>query len=168
MQTPATDSVTPDTATSEVATTQRHGVIVVGVDGSIESKHALEWAIVEARLRGAKIHAVMGWMSPYRFVGLDATVAPPMDDVEDQAEKVLHHTIEKAVGEGSDRPVIEPILAYGSASSVLIHASERADLLVVGARGFGGFLGLILGSTADQVVKHAKCPVVVVRDRTSA
>jgi nucleotide-binding universal stress UspA family protein len=153
--------------------TGQFGYIVVGIDGSRESKVALQWAVAEAKLRGATVRAVMAWMSPYRFVGLDASVAPPMDDIEEQAEKTLAHTIAKALGDNADGSpaldvrLVESVVSRGSPSTVLLDASKGADLLVVGARGFGGFLGLILGSTADQVVKHATCPVVVVRGEDS-
>jgi nucleotide-binding universal stress UspA family protein len=44
----------------------------------------------------------------------------------------------------------------------LINASKEADLVVLGSRGAGGFTRLMLGSTADQVVRHAHCPVTIV------
>jgi nucleotide-binding universal stress UspA family protein len=50
----------------------------------------------------------------------------------------------------------------GPAAQVLIDASTKADLLVVGRRGHGGFLGLVLGSVAQQVSGHASCAVVII------
>ena len=54
----------------------------------------------------------------------------------------------------------------GSATSVLLDASRQADLLVVGARGQGGFTGLLLGSVSSQVLHHAWCPVLITRTGT--
>ncbi|HTO00962.1 MAG TPA: universal stress protein, partial [Microthrixaceae bacterium] len=51
----------------------------------------------------------------------------------------------------------------GHAGEVLIRLSGSADLVVVGSRGRGGFVGLVMGSITNHVVNHAKCPVVVVR-----
>jgi nucleotide-binding universal stress UspA family protein len=54
-------------------------------------------------------------------------------------------------------------LHNGPATRTLLDAAEGADLLVVGHRGRGGWVGLRLGSSAEQVVSHAPCTVVVVR-----
>jgi nucleotide-binding universal stress UspA family protein len=66
---------------------------------------------------------------------------------------------------GDDPPVpVEVHPVHSPAAQALITASETADVLVVGARGVGGFRSLVLGSVADQVLRHAKGPVIVVRD----
>jgi nucleotide-binding universal stress UspA family protein len=57
---------------------------------------------------------------------------------------------------------IERVLVSGSAADAILNAAERADAVVVGSRGVGGFRGLLLGSVSHQVAHHAACPVVVV------
>ena len=57
-------------------------------------------------------------------------------------------------------------VAHGAAARRIIESAARVDLLVVGARGLGGFAGLVLGSVSDQCVRYASCPVLVVRDRS--
>ena len=57
------------------------------------------------------------------------------------------------------RLVVEP----GNPAAVLVHESVGAELVVVGSRGHGGFLGLLLGSVSDALIRHAGCPVVVAR-----
>lgn len=61
-----------------------------------------------------------------------------------------------------DDVVVQPVVVEGPAARALLETARGADLLVVGSRGRGGFLGLLLGSTSHQVVTHASCPVVVV------
>jgi nucleotide-binding universal stress UspA family protein len=58
---------------------------------------------------------------------------------------------------------VDGVVTEGPAGSVLVQAAEGADLLVVGSRGHGGFVGLLLGSVSQQCVTHAPCPVLVVR-----
>jgi nucleotide-binding universal stress UspA family protein len=75
---------------------------------------------------------------------------------------VLEHAIAQAV-EGMDpQPEVERVIRDGSPSHALIEESANADMVVVGARGHGGFIGLLLGSVASQCISHARRPTVVV------
>jgi nucleotide-binding universal stress UspA family protein len=135
--------------------------IVVGVDGSAPSKAALAWAIGQARLTGAAVEAVIAWESPAltRYANLMPDV-----DWEELATQVLGDAVAEVVG--SAEPVeIRNKIMKGNAAEMLLAESARADLLVVGNRGFGGFVGALLGSTGQHCVHHATCPVVVIRDR---
>jgi nucleotide-binding universal stress UspA family protein len=58
----------------------------------------------------------------------------------------------------------EGIAVEGQAADVLLQEAQDADLLVVGNRGRGGFASLLLGSVSQQVVHHASCPVIIVRE----
>ena len=130
--------------------------IVVGVDGSPQSEHALRWAAEQARLTGGELHAVIAWQLPASY-----GFAAVYDDVDwaGDAREILDRTIKAALGDddGVHRHVRE-----GHPAAVLVDAAESADLLVVGSRGPGGFAGLLLGSVSRHVVAHAACPVVVV------
>jgi nucleotide-binding universal stress UspA family protein len=139
--------------------------IVVGVDGSTGSVEALRWAVGEAELHDATVTAVCAWEFPYMY-GEGAALLS-LDAIEADTRIRLEQTIEDAIVDPVQRARIERKLVSGHPSVVMELESEKADLLVVGARGHGGFVGLLLGSVSDQVVKHAHCPVVVVRHATS-
>lgn len=79
-----------------------------------------------------------------------------------EAEERLLAVIRTVLGE-DPRIRVYPELRSDSPAKALIEASSDADLLVVGSRGFGGFVGMILGSVSQQVSAHAHCTVVVVR-----
>lgn len=135
--------------------------IVVGVDGSKESQAALEWAVEEGRLRGAQVEAVHVWTYP-AMTYLTGLVPPPTfahDDLAEEARAVLDGVVDSV--DGSAR--IRRVMAEGAPAAVLLERAEGADLLVVGSRGRGGFVGLLLGSVSQQAAHHASCPVVIVR-----
>ncbi len=135
------------------------GRIVVGLDSSADSQRALRWAVDEARVRGDELELVHAFPTP-ELVALPAVVTLPSDDeLKASAIEILEEAV-ASIG-GIDDVEYTFRAEAGGAASVLCRAARDADLLVVGARGLGGFRGLLLGSVTHQVVAHATCPVVV-------
>ena len=134
--------------------------IVVGVDGSEGSRHALRWAARQAGFTGAVVEAVIAWQYPV-FFGW----APPYPDGLDfahYAQQALGEAIEEVFG--PERPGwLRARVVEGNAAQVLIEASEGAELLVVGSRGYGAFTDALLGSVSTYCVHHAYGPVTVIR-----
>jgi nucleotide-binding universal stress UspA family protein len=131
--------------------------VVVGVDGSEHSRRALAWAGEEARLRGVGLEVIMAWT----LLSQPGREQPRPDYGDADARAVLEQLVVDTLGD--DRPpgvVLSPVNEL--AARALIDASEDAALVVVGSRGLGGFRELLLGSVSAQVVRHARCPVVVV------
>jgi nucleotide-binding universal stress UspA family protein len=135
--------------------------IVVGIDGSEGSKKALRWAIAEAQLRSAAIEVIHVWNFSPLVDPIGGIAYVPMDDLLESAQAVAANTV-KSVADILGDTHITTTVKQGSASQALLKAAEDAGLLVVGRRGHGGFIGLLIGSTAEQVAHHAPCPVVVV------
>lgn len=136
--------------------------IVVGVDGSSNGDRALRWAIDEARLREAGLELIVA-IPPARL--FDAvTAARSREDLEADATSLLERVLDEVVLPAVDthEVTVDRTVRTGAAAEVLCEAARDAELLVVGARGRGGFTGLLVGSAAQQVVAHAPCPVVVV------
>ena len=139
--------------------------IVVGIDGSAESKDTLRWAVAEAKLRGAALRVVHAWAPPYIAAGpgLDPALDTQMiEDVRRKAEELVEREL-SALGDEAAGVDIERAVVDGAPARTLIEAAEGSDLLVVGSRGHGGFAGLLLGSVSQQCAHHAPCPVVIVR-----
>jgi nucleotide-binding universal stress UspA family protein len=135
--------------------------IVVGVDGSRSSVAALNWALRQAELTGARLEAVTTWEWPMTpAIGM----SPPFDfDPKEDAQKVLDEAIASAEP-GHDGVSIESKIVGGPAGMALVDASRGADVLVIGSRGHGGLVGLLLGSVSEHCVTHAHSPVLVIRD----
>jgi nucleotide-binding universal stress UspA family protein len=134
---------------------------VVGVDGSASSKEALRWALAQARLTGAQVHAVTAWQYPPAY---DWSIPVPVEDFASWADKALGEALDEVAGPDGAREVHRTV-AQGNAAQALLEAARGADLLVVGNRGHGGFTEALLGSVSQHCVQHAACPVVVIRGR---
>jgi nucleotide-binding universal stress UspA family protein len=141
--------------------------IWVGLDGSPGSEAAVGFAFDAAARRGVPLTAVHAWDAPP--VPRRNTI-PPL-------------SYDPGLIEATERQLLDEVLAYwrdkyphvtvttkvvpGQAGKVLVEVSRSAQLVVVGSRGRGGFRGLLLGSVSQQLLHHAACPVVVVRETHS-
>lgn len=135
--------------------------IVVGVDGSEGSRLALHWAIDEAKTRGSAIEIVHTWDFTPPLDPVGGFVFVPDKDFQESAQLVVDNLL-KSVSDLASSIAITTHVERGSASRILLNHAKTAELLVVGRRGRGGFIGLLMGSTATQVSHHAPCPVVIV------
>jgi nucleotide-binding universal stress UspA family protein len=138
--------------------------IVVGIDGSDHSRRALEWAVNEAAVRYAPLtvltvnQAIVGYGGgPVEYPG----DADRTGQAAEAAQKQTDTIIENA-GAGSRPPSVSVEAVTGFPAEELLRAAAGADMIVVGSRGTGGFRRLRLGSVANQVTHHARCPVVVI------
>jgi acyl-CoA dehydrogenase family protein 9 len=138
--------------------------IVVGVDGSPPSLHALDWASQEAVARHRPLRIVHAFQRPLTNEQMGPpAVGPPDAGLQHAAERVLSAATDRARAAASTLDVSTDLPAEVPAAA-LIAASHDADLLVVGHRGLGGFTGLLVGSVGVQTAAHATCPVIVIRD----
>ena len=139
--------------------------VVVGVDGSDCSRRALQWAVEEAGQRGAEVVAVMAWTPARPPIASPEGPPVPWDHLaepEKEAKFLLEHVIAEELG-GSPAAKVTATVKEGHPAKILTDLSRDADLLVVGTRGHGGFVGLLLGSVSQHVSAHAPCSVVVIR-----
>ncbi|NJC24446.1 nucleotide-binding universal stress UspA family protein [Arthrobacter pigmenti] len=137
-----------------------HG-IVVGVDGSDQSLCALVWAAKEAERRRTPLYVVTAYTVPvFAASSMDAGYATVDDSVvREGAQAVLDQAVSRIAGHNIE---VIPRVETGDASGVLLELSEEAELMVVGSRGRGGFVGRLLGSVSAALPAHSKCPTVVV------
>lgn len=139
------------------------GKIVVGVDGSPSSLTALRWALGEARLRGAEVEVIHSWSLTPMVDPMGYASYVPVEELS-LAAKTVVETAMKSVEEFVGKTKVSTKVTRGPAAATLLEAAQNAELLVVGRRGHGGFMGLLLGSVAEQVAHHSACPVVIVSD----
>jgi nucleotide-binding universal stress UspA family protein len=137
------------------------GRIVVGVDGSDESKAALRWAARQAALTGATLHAVLTWHVPTAAYGAALPLSTDYDFGRG-AHDSLAETLSDVLGEHPALSVSTAVVE-GAPAVKLLEEAVDAELLVVGSRGHGAFTGMLLGSVSEHCISHANCPVVVVR-----
>jgi len=135
--------------------------IVVGVDGSDGAAAALRWAAREAGLHQWDLTAVLAWGFLSQHHRDLADVFDPEYSAT-HADNALRTYIEKALGPAGPTRVKRRTVCDLSARA-LLDAATGADLLVVGARGRGGFTSLLLGSVSQQCLHHTTRPIAIVR-----
>ncbi|MFK0246078.1 universal stress protein [Amycolatopsis azurea] len=139
------------------------GPVVVGTDGSASSDAALAFAFEEASLRGADLIVVRAWneVTDHESIRAHAPAVDP-DEIEEAERRAADEQLTPWRDKFPDQRV-EMAITRDRPVRALLGFGERAQLLVVGSRGRGGFQGMLLGSTSQALVAHSGCPVAVVR-----
>lgn len=140
------------------------GPILVGYDGSPESRAALWWALDEGVRTGDPVQLVyvFEWFAVRSWAGPGSEAAWPDEAARRDVESILDIAVTDAA---KSHPAVRVsgVVLEGPAPLLLQQQSRNASLVVLGSRGHGGFGGLLVGSTTVAVSAHAHCPVVVVR-----
>jgi nucleotide-binding universal stress UspA family protein len=135
--------------------------VVVGVDIGEHGQEAVGFGFEEAVRRAVPLTAVRAWTLLSEEPAI-RSFAPDPEELQAQQRRLLSEALAGWCAKYPDVPV-RHWLVRRHTGRALVEASQGASLLVVGARGAGGFAGLLLGSVSDAAVRHAHCPVAVVR-----
>ncbi len=140
--------------------------IVVAVDGSAASNAAVVWAARDAAARNIPLtllHAVVTPTATYPPVPYPDSLAVKL---EDEGRREIAHALKLAHDAmPADRKVtINKEMVYSTPALALIKSSDEAEMIVVGSSGRGLLARGLLGSVSSTVVRHARCPVAVIRD----
>ncbi len=145
------------------------GPVLLAVDGSPAGERAVEFAFAEAALRGAPLVALHVW-NTWNEGAYEAPLDPlaAMVANADQLREAEQGLLDRTVApwqEAYPQVTVERRLVRSRIRNALIDAGKEAQLVVAGARGSGGFTGLLLGSVSQALLHHAHCPVAVVRGK---
>ncbi len=140
--------------------------IVVGIDGSSASRHALDWALREANLRGCAVQVVT--VVPRTGDGPDDRGDLETARARERAAERQSVLISEALAETPCSRTLTFQVVTGQPHEVLVDLSAEADLIVMGSHGVSGLRHSALGSTSDAVARMAGCPVVVIPARVLA
>ena len=148
----------PDEETEVDVDTRSNGPVVVGVDGSPNSRHALVRAGVYAQHIGAALVVVHAIGLTEEIDGNHVPTFGRRNEIAEHLDRWCDAAREAGVTE-FDQQLID-----GSPVDVLLRVAADTDAgtIVIGRRGIGGRPELLLGSTAHQVIEHAPCAVLVI------
>ena len=139
--------------------------IVTGYDGSDEAAGAVRWAARHARAISCPLHVVHCSMWPLLTRHLGPVPGVSGSGLEEFAQSVLEEGVSHAAAEVPDLEIRSTLL-HGLPAQLLTEFSAGQKMLVVGSRGLGGFLGLLVGSVSLELAAAAACPVAVIREDT--
>ncbi|MFE7901016.1 universal stress protein [Streptomyces sp. NPDC057424] len=145
------------------------GPVLLAVEGSPAGEAAVDFAFAEAALRGAPLVALHVWntWSERAYEGPGDPLTAVVADTEHLRE-AEQHLLDRVVADRQaayPQVTVDRRLVRSRVRAALIEASRTAQLVIAGARGRGGFTGLLLGSASQALLHHADCPVTVVRGK---
>lgn len=128
--------------------------IVVGVDGSLASRRALRWAVREVASRGGVVKAITVWHPTRNTIDEGA--------LEARAAEIVKSEVEAVEADGGQTVPISAEALRGDPAEVLVAAACEANLLVIGSHGVTRAWHQPVGSTAEECIRRAQCPVMVI------
>jgi nucleotide-binding universal stress UspA family protein len=149
-----------------VSSPARKNDILVGVDGSPESKVAVDWAARNAAMRGASVRLVHV-LNPPAVMTFPEVPMPAgyLQWQEDSGREILDSASRTVAEATKEHPVeVTTEMVSGPAVPTLVDLSKDAQLVVVGCRGRGALARGLLGSVSTGLVHHAQCPVAIIHD----
>lgn len=137
------------------------GRVVVGVDATVLPQAPLRQALHEAQLRGALLEIVSVWSYPP--MSTEERMLTTASALESETIERVGESVAQLRSEGRNNELTIGVdVVQGAPGKVLVGAAEGSDLLVVGRHDNARLRHLVLGSVADQCVRHAPVPVMVV------
>jgi nucleotide-binding universal stress UspA family protein len=147
-------------------------LVVVGVDGSSESREALVAALQEARRTGAEVEVVATYFPVDSWTDATLVLVPSIEairaDLQRRTEELVADVVRAEVATAGGAPPVRTTICEGPAADVLLRQAQTAQLLVVGSRGRGAMRGLLLGSVALHCAMHAPGAVMLVHPQRSS
>jgi nucleotide-binding universal stress UspA family protein len=161
--------VMTDNTANGPGTTSTRNVVAVAVDGSEGSRTALRWAAPVAQACGATLHVVQAWEYPPALVlPTSRAEPPPAEDIDDGVRKALDRLVAEELREDGPRVAVEVLRGPPTAALLGLTTERTPRMLVMGTRGLGGFMGMLLGSVSRHCIEHAAAPVVLVPEPARA
>lgn len=141
---------------------QTTGTLVVGVDGSAASQHALNWAVRYASRTKSAVHAVSVCSVPPVSPVVTVPVPPRDVGMADQGNQQMLDAAVHMADPDSYGVTVHTSVIHGEPGPALCAVAAGAPALVVGSHGHGAFVAALLGSVSSYCVRHAQCPAIVI------